>query len=81
MTNREADGAKKLGFDVVYNETFPLTGLVNPQSYVLQMKADGVQVFSLTGNGEEVAEIEEAMSTVGGICWTPSSTLRFTTRR
>ena len=71
VVNREAAGAKKLGDTVVYNQTFPYTsGLVNPQSYVLQAKAAGVQIFSPSVDAPELGQLEQAMATVG---WYPKA--------
>jgi hypothetical protein len=71
VVGREAAGAKELGFSVVYNQTFPETsGLVNPQSYVLQAKAAGVQVFSPSVDPQQLAQLEQAMNTIG---WHPAA--------
>lgn len=70
VKNRELQGAQKLGFQVVYDASIPVTGLTNPQSYVLQAKAAGVQVFAPIVAAAQVAQLDQAMNTVG---WYPDS--------
>ncbi|HEY2429716.1 MAG TPA: ABC transporter substrate-binding protein [Acidimicrobiales bacterium] len=65
---RDKETAEQLGFTVPYYSLYPPTGINNPQSYVQQMKAAGVQVETLVGdNGSQVA-LEKAMQTAG---WYP----------
>ena len=68
VKNRVQAGAKKLGFTTVYDQSFPASGIDNPQSYILQAKAAGVQVFQPGVQPAQLATLEQAMNTLG---WYP----------
>jgi hypothetical protein len=65
---RNKETAQLLGYDVTYYTLYPATGINNPQSYVQQMKAQGVQVEMLVGDNSSQVALEKAMQTLG---WYP----------
>lgn len=65
---RAKETAQLLGYDVVYYTLYPAAGIDNPQSYVQQMKAAGVQVEMLVGDNSSQVALDKAMQTAG---WYP----------
>jgi hypothetical protein len=70
--NRYRDGATKLGYKTVLDESFPALGMVNPLSYVERMKAKNVDVLMYSGDVGNLALLEKAMQTAG---WYPKAIL------
>jgi substrate-binding family protein len=65
---RNKETAQLLGYDVVYYTLYPAAGIDNPQSYVQQMKAAGVQVEMVVGDNTAQVALDKAMQTAG---WYP----------
>jgi hypothetical protein len=67
---RFKEAAQLTGFNVAYESTYPITGPANPENYVQQAKAAGVQMLMVVGAPEHVVAIEKGMQTVG---WYPDA--------
>lgn len=65
---RDKEAAIQLGYTVPYYTLYPATGIVNPLSYVQQMKAAGVQVETLVGDNSAQVLLDKAMQTLN---WYP----------
>ena len=71
--DRFREASEKIGFNTVYDETYPVTGIDNPQSYVQRMKDRGVEVLTEVGDPTALVALEKAMQTVG---WYPKAILQ-----
>lgn len=68
--DRFREAAEKVGLTTVYDETYPVTGIDNPQSYVQRMKDKGVEVLTEVGEPTALVALEKAMQAVG---WYPKA--------
>jgi Periplasmic binding protein len=63
--------AKKLGFDVAFDEQYKPIGETGWRSFVQKMKQKGVQAFEMVGEPENMVALQQAMQTEG---WYPTFT-------
>jgi hypothetical protein len=68
--NRYKEGAQDVGFNVVYDETYPVVGLTGAESYVQRMKAAGVQMLMMVSDDTALVSLLKGMQTVG---WYPDA--------
>ena len=68
--NRYKEAAQALGFNVVYDETYPVVGLTSAESYVQRMKAAGVQMMMMVSDDTALVSLLKGMQTVG---WYPDA--------
>jgi ABC-type branched-subunit amino acid transport system substrate-binding protein len=60
-----ADTVKADGGTMVYNSTYPITGLTNWAPYAQALKAKGVKGFTFYGTIQQLASLESALDTIG----------------
>jgi ABC-type branched-subunit amino acid transport system substrate-binding protein len=65
---RTKEAALAMGYTVPYYTLYPVTGIVNPESYVQQMKAAGVQIEIVVGDNSAQVLLDKAMQTLN---WYP----------
>ena len=59
------DTAKAVGGKVVYNGTYPISGVTDWTPYAETLKNKGVKGFTFYGEPEQLAALEQAMDTIG----------------
>jgi len=59
------DTAKAVGGKVVYNGTFPISGVTDWTPYAETLKNKGVKGFTFYGEPEQLAALEQAMDNIG----------------
>lgn len=59
------DTAKAVGGTVVYNGTFPISGVTDWTPYAETLKNKGVKGFTFYGEPEQLAALEQAMDNIG----------------
>ena len=59
------DTAKAVGGNVVYNGTFPISGVTDWTPYAETLKNKGVKGFTFYGEPEQLAALEQAMDNIG----------------
>ena len=59
------DTAKAVGGNVIYNGTFPVSGVTDWTPYAETLKNKGVKGFTFYGEPEQLAALEQAMDNIG----------------
>ncbi len=59
------DTAKAVGGKVIYNGTFPISGVTDWTRYAETLKNKGVKGFTFYGEPEQLAALEQAMDNIG----------------